>query len=187
MKPAVQHKAMRFAALVAGLLLAFCQSAQALTTVEHSFDEMVAMADTILVGTVTSIDSRWGEGYNAGTIYSLIQLEQLEVVKGEETQGPFTLKVIGGIVGDQAQFYPGMPQFQTGQRYLLFVRGNNRLIFPIVGVSQGIYRVQWDESQQQEIAIPSQADQHDHGRGAERGPQTLTGLIGEIHTRMEAR
>ena len=187
-----RHKAVFSLALAVFLLFA-ANNARALTSSEYTFDELVAQADQILVGTVNQIHSFWGRGRGANTIFSNIHLTELEQIKGEFAESEYTLKVVGGIVGDHAQFYPGLPQFVSGQRYLLFIKGNNRAMFPIAGVSQGVYRIQWDAEQQRSIAIPSKqsntqalsrnirslAHSHDEQQGRD-----LDGLIGKIRASM---
>lgn len=182
-----------FSHILAVLLLISCDNATALTSSEYTFDELVAQADQILVGTVSEINSFWGEGRGSDTIFSDIRLIELEQVKGEIADTQFTLKVVGGVVGDQAQFYPGLPQFVSGQRYLLFIKGNNRAMFPIAGVSQGVYHIQWNADQQRSIAIPSTQSNtqtlsrnirslsHNHD---EQQGRDLTGLISDIRASM---
>lgn len=139
--------------LIGSSLISFNTSA--LTSTEYSFDEQVEQSDLILVGTVGQIDSFWGQGRGADTIFSNIQLIDLEQIKGQHPDSDYNLRVIGGIIGDQAQLYPGLPQFVSGQRYLLFIKGNQRSMFPIIGAGQGFYRIQWDEQQQRQVAIPA--------------------------------
>ena len=135
-----------------GLLL-ISGHAHALTSTEYSFDELVNQSDQILIGTTKQITSFWGQGSSADTIFSNIQLNDLEQIKGQHPDSSYNLRVVGGIIGDQAQFYPGLPQFVSGQRYLLFIKDNNHSMFPIIGASQGFYRIQWNETQQRQIAI----------------------------------
>lgn len=144
-----------FSALLAISLCLSTPNARALTTIEQPFDQLVSQSDQILVGTVSQASSFWGEGRASDTIFSDIKISEIEQIKGELNSAEFSLKVIGGVIGDQAQFYPGLPQFVSGQRYLLFIKGNNRAMFPITGVTQGFYRVQWDASQEREIVIPT--------------------------------
>ena len=182
-----------FGRIVAVLLLISCNNATALTSSEYTFDELVAQADQILVGTVSKIQSFWGEGRGANTIFSNIHLIDLEQVKGQLSDTQYTLKIVGGIVGDQAQFYPGLPQFVSGQRYLLFIKNNDRVMFPIAGIHQGMYRVQWDDGQQRSIAIPSTLNSSktlsrnihslSHSHVEEQG-RDLTGLISDIRASM---
>lgn len=143
------------ATMLAATLLLTSSLAQALTSSEYSFDEQVDQADLILVGTVGQINSFWGQGRAADTIFSNIQLIDLEQLKGQHPDSDYQLRIIGGVIGDQAQLYPGLPQFISGQRYLLFIKGNKRSMFPIIGAGQGFYRLQWDAEQQRQIAIPA--------------------------------
>lgn len=178
--------------LVCALVFASPQS-RALTSAEHSFDEMVALSELILVGTVSRIDSAWGQGHRADAIFSTVELSDIETIKGTAPGTRYNLKVIGGVVGDQAQFYPGLPQFETGQRYLLFIRGNERAMFPITGVSQGMYRVQWDADQARYIALPTHGGSGSlpltrslnmHSEPHQDGGRALQGLIQDIRASM---
>jgi hypothetical protein len=178
------------AGLMAFVLILCAAPARALTTAEHSFDELVALSEQILVGTVTDIASAWGQGREAGTIFSTIRLNAIETIKGPAPDGAYTLKVIGGVVGDQAQFYPGLPQFQSGQRYLLFIRGNRRAMFPITGVTQGFYRVQWDSRAERLLAVPANGGgsvalgRSLHGHADQGRGRPLQGLISDIRASM---
>ena len=182
-----------FSALMVVSLCLISINAQALSSVEVSFDEMVAQSDQILVGTASQIDSYWGLGNAAGTIFTDIQLTDIDPIKGTFPTSDYTLKVIGGVIGDQAQFYPGLPSFETGQRYLLFIKGNNRSMFPITGVTQGFYRVQWDANRERQIAIPATGDnvtamsRHARGMADQHNQQgaDLDTLISEIRANMK--
>jgi len=177
--------------IVAIALLLGSSYARALTSSEYSFDEQVQLSDLILVGTVNQINSFWGQGRGAETIFSNIQLTDIELIKGNQPDAEYSLRVIGGIIGDQAQVYPGLPQFVSGQRYLLFIKGNNRSMFPITGASQGFYQVQWDAEQQHQIAIPAtsggsslsltrQATSRTHQHSQQS--QTLEALVNQIRS-----
>jgi hypothetical protein len=177
------------ASLLGLCLVLMCGNARALTSMEFSFDQMVAQSDLILVGTVESLDSFWGEGQSSGTIFSYIYLNDLQAIKGNLPAAEYRLRVIGGAVGDQAQFYPGLPEFKPGKRYLLFIQGNDHAMFPIVGAAQGFYRVQWDADHQQQIAIPTVHNQnHNLSRGVSLPggqTQTLESLIGQIRNSLQ--
>jgi len=79
------------------------------------------------------------------------------------------LRVPGGVVGRFAQDYPGIPAFQTGQRYLVFIRGNQHDFFPVVGISQGVFRI-LSNTQGQQVVV-----RDDHiSRAGQRALTTLT-------------
>jgi len=127
---------------VLALTLLLCAPAHGLSVVARSFDELVERADLVLAGTVKEVHSQFDDdGLDQNTIFSYVTLTDLEVVKGRVTTSDYVLRVPGGVVGRFAQDYPGIPLFQTGQNYLLFIRGNHRDFFPVVGVDQGVFRI----------------------------------------------
>lgn len=138
----------------AWLLLAGWGAAPALTPMERSFDELVALSEVVLVGTVAQTVSSWDESRTR--IYTYVTLSDLEVIKGEVSGPDYTLRVRGGVVGDQAELIAGMPNLQTGNRYLLFIRGNFQDIFPVVGIQQGVFQIQRDAQSQREIVLDHQ-------------------------------
>lgn len=116
-----------------------CSGAHALTVEPYSFEEVVEKAEVIVIGTVSATRSDWGAGRQ--TIYTWADLVDLEVLKGDVPAAVYRLRVPGGVMGEVAQVYPGVPVLETGQRYVLFVRGHLQQIIPFVGAYQGVYRV----------------------------------------------
>lgn len=146
---------------VAGGMLALitllpAAGAQALTVVQRAFPELVRQAELIVVGTVDGARSAWSA--DARTISTTVSLIDLELIKGEVPSVPFELILPGGIVGDTAQTYPGMPQLVKGGRYVLFVRGNRSELIPLVGAYQGLYRVLTDPDGQQRVLRADRRD-----------------------------
>jgi hypothetical protein len=124
------------------LFLLTCPAAHGLSVQPRSFDELVQLADLVLVGTVRDVHSEFADGgLDQNTIFSYVSFGDLEVVKGQAATAEYVLRVPGGTVGRFAQDYPGTPVFQTGQRYLVFIRGNHHDFFPVVGIHQGVFRV----------------------------------------------
>ncbi len=119
--------------------------ASALSVVERSFDELVELADHVVVGTVEGLEGRLGTT-SAGRQYvtTRVSLTQLDVVKGTNPGDSYVLEVAGGVAGGVAQVYPGLPEFKLGERYVLFIRGNRQDFFPVVGIQQGLFKVEPD-------------------------------------------
>ena len=138
------------------LCLLTAGSAQALTVVPRDFSELVRDAELIIVGTVTGAHSAWSADGQA--ITTTVSLDELEVIKGEVPSVPYDLVLPGGVVGDTAQSYPGMPELTSGGRYVLFVRGNRRELIPLVGAYQGLYRVLTDPDGQQRVLRADRGD-----------------------------
>lgn len=128
--------------LLLGLLSA--APAYSLTVVPRSFDELVQLADVVMVGTVQDVRSEFADNDPDQNILSFVSFKELQIIKGEVPTQEYTLQVPGGVVGRFAQNYPGIPQFQPGQRYVVFIRGNHRDFFPVVGVTQGVFQVLTD-------------------------------------------
>lgn len=126
--------------------------AYGVTEVPRSFDELVQLADLVIVGTVREVRSGYANnGLDQDNIVSQVTFQDLDVVKGRIDVPTYDLQVPGGVVDRFAQTYPGIPLFIPGQRYVLFIRGNHRDFFPVVGISQGVFRVLMDPQGKQVV------------------------------------
>jgi len=134
MKLAVSH----LLALIA--LVAFPSHA---TTFEPlGFDQLTTRAEQIFVGTVTAaMPARTARGM----IVTDFEFADLEGVKGT-VASKTSLRMAGGTVGRNSLTIPGAPTFRVGERYIVFVEGNGRVLFPTLGGPQGIFRVQVDNA-----------------------------------------
>jgi hypothetical protein len=63
-----------------------------------------------------------------------------ETFKGEVQHHEVTLRFHGGTIGDEVVVVVGTPEFERGERYLLFIADNGITRFPVVGWQQGQYR-----------------------------------------------
>lgn len=166
------------------LLLAM--PAGALSVVQRSFDELVALSDLVLVGTVGELRSGY-DSPDQKTIHTHIILGDLEVVKGRLDTAQYTLRIAGGRVDDRIDVYPGLPQLRPGQRYVLFIRGNFRDFFPVVGIHQGIYQVLSDGAGR-EVVLPASGDAARPGLAAgqllDTQLETLTAFLRRIRSQL---
>jgi len=120
---------------------------QATTVIAPSFDRMVDSSDYIVRATVKSVTSEWRDNPDKpGQRYigSRVALEVLEVIKGTPPS-PLVLDLVGGRVGDKELTIEGMPRFVVGEDTVLFVKGNGRLIVPLVGMMHGKFSVRRDK------------------------------------------
>ena len=128
-----------WAILLAIQLLGAAMNARALSVVELSFDALVQQAEVIVVATVTAKQGVMGaDGY---TIHTLVRLSDIDVIKGDVPAAEFDLRLPGGVVGNSAQVYHGVPRLEPGQRYVLFIHGQQHAFIPLAGAFQGAYRV----------------------------------------------
>jgi hypothetical protein len=127
-------------------LLAAIPAARATTVIQPTFEEMVGSADYVVRVVVKSVESSWREdSTRAGQRYigSNITLDVREVITGTPPS-PLVLDVVGGKVGKDELSVSGTPKLEVGQECVLFVRGNGRTFFPVVGLNHGYFPVRRD-------------------------------------------
>ena len=137
---------------------------------------MTDRAELIFVGKVVSSRAEWR---NAGTnrvIFTLVEFERQEVLKGE-AGASVTLQFLGGTVGDVTLEIAGVPKFKSGDREFLFVEGNQVQFCPLVGVFHGKFGVRKDEQSGRDILMRHNGKELRDvaeigaGAGAEFGPK----------------
>ena len=103
------------------LLIALCtwsHSAHATSVTEFTFTDLVAQADVIAVGTVTSISEQWDAEKKAPL--TLVTFSNLTAVKGSPGSS-FTLEFLGGTMPNGlVMMIPGVPQFTVGEKAVVF-------------------------------------------------------------------
>jgi len=105
------------------------------------FDQLTAQADRIFIGTVTAANPTMTV---RGAIVTDFVFSEVEDVKGASGDATQSVRMIGGTFGTRTLAVPGAPTFRIGERYLVFVQGNGRVMFPTLGGPQGIYRMRVD-------------------------------------------
>jgi hypothetical protein len=138
---------MRFALTFLTIALLAAPGLRATSVVPPSFPELVAEADGIYRGRVTSIQARrvpLPEG-DGSVIKTFVTFAVERALKGAE-QTQLTLEFLGGTVGDETITVTGMPKFNVGAREIVFVQKNGVQFCPLVAVMHGRYRVLRDEA-----------------------------------------
>lgn len=142
------------------LLFGFCalaavNFARATTVIPPTFDELVTRAELIFQGTVTDISSQWvGEG-SQRHIVTFVTFKVDDQIKGD-AGASYTIRMLGGTVGEQTMEVTDAPKFARGDRDILFVENNGRQFVPLVGIMHGRFRVERDERSGQDVV----ADDH---------------------------
>ena len=129
--------------ILAMSLLLFVAPATALVAIPKNYAQLVDESEIILIGTVTHTE---GVRRESRVIVTDVTLTDIEFVKGRGTDEMYTVRMLGGTVGDETMTIAGAPTFQHGWRYLLFIKGNGTVMFPIVGADQGIFSIQRDDA-----------------------------------------
>jgi hypothetical protein len=162
-----------FAVGVVGLCFA---TANATTVIPPTFEEMTDRAELIFVGKVVSSRAEWRTVGTNRVIFTLVEFERQEVLKGEAGVS-VTLQFLGGTVGDVTLEIAGVPKFNAGDREFLFVEGNGVQFCPLVGVFHGKFGVRKDEKTGRDILVMHNGKplldvaEIGTGEGAEFGPK----------------
>ncbi len=121
------------------------------TTVLHqSFSDLVQKAETIAVGTVSTIHAEWDAAREIP--YTLVTFTDLDIRKGNPHQSTLTLQFVGGPAPDGAILQiAGVPEFHLGDRVVIFAVGNYHRAVPLVGFWQGTYRVVFDAERDEDV------------------------------------
>src|SRR5881392_1252912 len=125
--------------------------------VPPTFEQLVQQAELIFQGTVTNVRSVWeGEGAQRH-IDTYVRFQIDENVKGNATSS-YTIRVLGGTVGDETMEVTDTPKFKVGDREILFVEHNNDQFVPLVGISHGRFHVQKDEQTGRDVVVNNEGE-----------------------------
>lgn len=136
----------RKAAILASTVLLpwIAYAGHATTLRPMSLEEITDQAELIFTGGVVHSEVVLTKD---GTFpFTFVTFHVDDVLKGEVEGDELTLRLDGGQLGQEAVFVDGMPEFEEGGTYLLFVRENGRLASPVVGWRQGQLRFELEGS-----------------------------------------
>ncbi len=110
------------------------------TTVEAvTFEELVKSAERIFVGEVVAVESFRSDIGRGPRIRTRVTFSIADAIRSRGVVS--VLEFLGGTVGDLTQEVAGMPHFVVGEHYVVFARGGERWVNPVVGFTQGLLRV----------------------------------------------
>ena len=128
----------------------------ATTVVPPTFEQLVQQAEVIFQGTVTDVKSVW-EGQGAQRhIETYVTFQIQDSVKGDAGNS-YTIRMLGGTVGEESLVVVDAPNFPVGDREILFVEHNYDQFVPLVGIDHGRFHVQHDSETGQDFVVD------DHG------------------------
>ena len=140
--------------IVTGLALTRVSST---TVVPPTFEQLVQQAELIFQGTVTNSLSVWeGEG-GQRHIETYVTFKIEDNVKGQAGTS-YTIRMLGGTVGDETMEVTDTPKFTVGDREILFVEHNNDQFVPLVGIDHGRFHVQKDEQTGRDIVVNNEGE-----------------------------
>lgn len=107
-----------------------------------TLEQLSTRASLIFYGTV--ISNQVQKDSQSGQIVTLTEFEVIELIKGE-TDTRHTIKQLGGFLKDADIMFKihGVPEFQIGRQYVLFLPEKSSLGFSSpIGLHQGSFSVQ---------------------------------------------
>jgi hypothetical protein len=129
----------------------------ATTVIPPTFDQLVQQAEFIFQGTVTDVKSVFeGEG-GQRHIETYVTFQVQDSVKGENGNS-YTIRMLGGTVGDETMLVTDAPKFKVGDRDILFVEHNYDQFVPLVGIGHGRFHIQRDEETGRDIVINDEGE-----------------------------
>ncbi|HEV3392706.1 MAG TPA: hypothetical protein VG103_04275 [Chthoniobacterales bacterium] len=129
----------------------------ATTVIPPTFDQLVKQAELIFQGTVTDARSVWeGEG-GQRHIETYVTFKVDDNVKGDAGNS-YTIRMLGGTVGDQTMEVSDAPKFKVGDRDILFVEHNYDQFVPLVGIDHGRFHIQHDDATGRDIVVNGEGE-----------------------------
>src|SRR6266404_4158932 len=142
------------------LLLTALMGASALhgtTVISPTFEELVNRAQVIFQGVVTDVRSQWvGEGAQR-SIVSYVTFKVEDAMKGNPGS-TYTMRMLGGTVGDQTMEVTDSPKFKVGNRDVLFVENNGSQFVPLVGIMHGRFRLEREHATGREVVMTNEGE-----------------------------
>src|ERR1700719_623981 len=131
--------------------LAFAR-VSATTVIPPTFEQLAQQAELIFQGTVTDSHSVWeGEG-GQRHIETYVTFNIEDSVKGQAGTS-YTIRMLGGTVGDETMEVTDTPKFKVGDREILFVEHNNEQFVPLVDINYGRFHVQHDDQTGRDVVF----------------------------------
>lgn len=127
----------------------------ATTLLYQNFDDLVSKAEAIVIGTVQKTAPHKGSEKKSHTF---VTLTDLQVILGDYHQKTLVLRIQGGEIEGKGMIVVGSPIFKPDDRVLLFLRGNGKNMVPVVGWTQGVFRIIFDSVNQQDVVTDYQGN-----------------------------
>jgi hypothetical protein len=114
--------------------------ASATTVIPLTFDQLVAEADVIVESVVVDVRSRAVNTAGGQVIVTDVSFRPVRVLKGRPPR-LLVMEFLGGTVGGLTMGVGDMPQFEVGNRDVIFARPGRREASSIAGFMQGRFPI----------------------------------------------
>jgi hypothetical protein len=122
------------------LIPVLVQPVSATTVVPPTFNELVSQAEVIVQAEVTAKRCEFTPVGDGNVIHTYVTLTVLKQIKGV-SPATIELRLLGGEIGNEGMMVEGVPEFEVGDRDVLFIENNGSQYCPLVAVMHGRYPV----------------------------------------------
>ena len=120
-----------------------------------SEDELTNQAESIVIGTCTSVRSEWNE---EGTkIFTYITISAEISLKGDQSPQEIIIKQPGGEVGEIGMHVDGVSVFEKGEEVILFLEKGPKGFHRPLGLFQGKFSIETDPITQRKVLFQKSA------------------------------
>ena len=131
---------MRLLAVLLSQVIAF-DHLSATTVQSLDLDSLVQQSWAIAQVTVGNVESFWTGTPGTSPIATRVTFNIGKVYKGSVPASVDT-NFLGGTIGSRKMWIPGIPQFQSGQRLIVFLANpQERRVSGTIGLDQGVLRI----------------------------------------------
>jgi hypothetical protein len=147
---------LKYLLLPAALIVAVGQL-NATTVIPPTFDELVKQAELIFQGSVTNVRSVWEGQGGQRHIETYVTFQVSDNVKGD-AGASYTIRMLGGTIGDETMLVTDTPKFRVGDNEILFVEHNFDQFVPLVGISHGRFHIQRDAETSRDVVVNGEGE-----------------------------
>lgn len=143
--------------LITMLLISFagCSKSYATREMNNTFETSARQSETIVLAKCTDNEVVGSEN---GMIFTVTTFNVEKVIKGEVGEDKIQIRLPGGQKGDTKINVPDRPEFVEMEDVILFLEKKGKNGYYIVqSLTEGVYRVYYDESRDSRYVISSDA------------------------------
>jgi hypothetical protein len=138
--------------VLASLLQLNPRSSSAATVAALTLDTLIQKSEYVVYGRAVGTRSFWDPA--TSTIWTETELVVLDGAKGRAGKA-IVITEPGGVLGDIAHLFPGMPRFVGGEEVVLFLYSAPGNRIRVLGLRQGVYEVLRDRDSGERVVRPA--------------------------------
>ncbi len=141
----------RSLALSLAIVLATAASSHATVIVPATLADLVRESRSVARGRVAAVEAKWND--DERTIESEVTLDVETYLKGP-LGTTVQFRVPGGTFGRLRRVVVGAPEFEVGERVVIFLGAQGPSVPYVVGLSQGVFRIVPNASASSSLVMP---------------------------------